>query len=55
MAENTQDTVDTRLSICESCEFNTYKVEPNFNVCVKGEDVAINIIVKTDSCPIGKW
>lgn len=55
MAESNQEVLDTRLSVCESCEFNTYKVEPNFNVCVKGKDVAIPIIVKTDSCPIGKW
>lgn len=51
----TQDILDSRLEICKNCEFNVYDIEPNFNVCVKSEKVAIIVVVQKQACPIDKW
>lgn len=47
-------TPEEKKQICEQCEFYFYNVLPNLWWCSKANN-AIDIIVQSQECPIGKW
>jgi hypothetical protein len=51
----TEETVNTRKEICNTCEKCVYEVLPNMFLCSE-KSVPIQILVEQeDPCPLGKW
>lgn len=55
MTNNTQNVIDTRSQICNTCDQCVYEVLPNFNVCKMNDEVSILIVVEHMTCPKGLW
>jgi predicted nucleic-acid-binding Zn-ribbon protein len=44
-----------KKTICELCEKCQYDVFPNKNICTELKNIIDIIVMKEESCPIGKW